>query len=391
MISRDTLRQLAEIESKSGHAVSFFYQPPAPRDKSHREEHILLKDLIREAADSHQMRGHRKNDHGLRADLDRIAAVGNQLRGNGAHSKAIFACSENNFWREFNLPAQLPETRLEVNSHFHLKPLVELLSRSPRTCVAVIDREHALIFESMLGELSESEKITKPLPRRVRSDGFKGYDAGHNERHVENEAMRHFKEVADRLLARFEAGHFDYLAIGCRDEIWSEIFPQLHSYLSQRLVGRFAADPAATSQQQILDHVDRMIAEREANDRQALTREVLGEAQRDALGAIGLRNVLRALEKGEVQILLLGSRFSAQASECINCGHMDTRVAKTCGVCGRESVEVRDIADSLVRQAILRGVSTVFIHDDPEFDRVGNVGALLRFRSDQNKAEKMAG
>ena len=391
MISRDTLRQLAEIESKSGHAVSFFYQPPAPRDKSHREEHILLKDLIREATDSHEKRGHRKNDHGLRADLERIAAVGSQLRGNGAHSKAIFACSENDFWREFDLPAHLPETRLEVNSHFHLKPLVELLSKSPRTCVAVIDREHALIFESMLGDLSESEKIVNPLPRRVRSDGFKGYDAGHNERHVENEAMRHFKEVADRLLARFEAGHFDYLAIGCRDEIWSEISPHLHSYLTQRLVGHFAADPAATSQQEILQHVERMIAEREENDRQALTREVLGEAQRDALGAIGLRNVLRSLEKGEVQVLLLGSKFSAQASECTNCGHMDTRVAKTCGVCGKETVEVREIGDALVRQAILRGVSIVFIHDDPEFDRVGNVGALLRFRSDQNTAEKMAG
>jgi len=391
MISRDTLRQLAEIESKSGHAVSFFYQPPPPRDKSHREEHILLKDLIREAVDSHEKRGHRNHDLGLRADLDRIAAVGNQLRGNGAHSKAIFACSENDFWREFNLPAQLPETRLEVNSHFHLKPLVELLSKSPRTCVAVIDREHALIFEATLGELSESEKIVNPLPRRVRSDGFKGYDAGHNERHVENEAMRHFKEVADRLLARFESGHFDYLAIGCRDEIWSEIFPHLHSYLTKRLVGRFSADPAATTQQQILNQVERRIAERESNDRKALTREVLGEAQRDALGAIGLRNVLRSLEKGEVQVLLMGSNFSAQASECINCGHMDTRVSKTCGVCGQEAVEVREIGDALVRQAILRGVDIAFIHDDPDFDRVGNVGALLRFRADHNTAEKMAG
>ena len=391
MISRDTLRQLAEIESKSGHAVSFFYQPPAPRDKSHREEHILLKDLIREAVDSHEKRGQRDHDHGLRADLDRIAAVGSQLRGNGAHSKAIFACSENDFWREFNLPAHLPETRLDVNSHFHLKPLVELLSKAPRICVAVIDREHALIFESTLGELSESEKITNPLPRRARSDGFKGYYAGHNERHVENEAIRHFKEVADRLLARFEAGHFDYLAIGCRDEIWSEIFPHLHSYLTQRLVGRFSGDPAATSQQDIVEQVERMIAEREENDRQALTREVLGEAQRDALGAIGLRNVLRSLEKGEVQVLLIGSNFTAQASECTNCGHMDTRVSKSCGVCGKETVEIREIGDALVRQAILRSVSIVFIHDDAEFDRVGNVGALLRFRSDQNTAEKMAG
>jgi peptide subunit release factor 1 (eRF1) len=392
MISRDTLRQLAVIESKSGQAVSFFYQPPVARDRAHREEQILIKDLVREASESLEKQGRRNNDHGLRADLDRIATVGNQLRGNGAHSKAIFACAEQGIWREFNLPAQLSETRLEVNSHFHLKPLVELLSRAPRTCVAIIDREHALIFESSLGELSESEKIVNPQPRRARSDGFHGYDAGHNERHVDNEAMRHFKEVADRLLVRFETGHFDYLAIGCRDELWSEIYPQLHSYLAQRLVGRFSADAASADQQQILDHVDRLIAEREANDRQGLTREVLGEAQRDALGAVGLRNVLRSLEKGEAQILLMGHNFSAQACECSNCGHMDTRVSKTCGVCGQDAVEVKEIADSLVRQAILRGVSIVFISDDPDFDRVGNVGALLRFRADQNTAEKkMAG
>lgn len=133
MISRDTLRQLAVIESKSGQAVSFFYQPPVARDRAHREEQILIKDLIREASESLEKRGRRNNDHGLRADLDRIATVGNQLRGNGAHSKAIFACAEQGIWREFNLPAQLSETRLEVNSHFHLKPLVELLSRAPRT------------------------------------------------------------------------------------------------------------------------------------------------------------------------------------------------------------------------------------------------------------------
>jgi len=230
-----------------------------------------------------------------------------------------------------------------------------------------------------------------PQPRRARSDGFKGYDAGHNERHVDNEAMRHFKRVADRLLVRFETGHFDYLVIGCRDELWAEIYPHLHSYLAQRLVGRFSADPASTTQQHILDHVERLIAEREANDRQGLTREVLGGAQRDGLGSVGLRNVLRSLEKGEVQVLLMGHKFSAQASECSNCGHMDTRVSKTCGVCGQDTVEVKDVADSLVRQAILRGVSIVFISDDPDFDRVGNVGALLRFRADQNTAEKMAG
>jgi peptide subunit release factor 1 (eRF1) len=124
--------------------------------------------------------------------------------------------------------------------------------------------------------------------------------------------------------------------------------------------------------------------------KQALIHEVIGEAHRNGLGVIGLRRVLRSLETGEVLTLLLGSSFHAPGVKCYNCGHMDLHVTPTCAVCGKQNTELEDIGDAIVGHAIRTGVEIVYIPDDEEFDRIGRIAAQLRFRADQNTAEKAA-
>ncbi len=51
MITRENLRELAQFHSTDGNtcALSFYFQPQTPQNRSHREESILVKDLVREA------------------------------------------------------------------------------------------------------------------------------------------------------------------------------------------------------------------------------------------------------------------------------------------------------------------------------------------------------
>ena len=49
MITRDDIRELANFHSPETCAVTFYYQPTTPLNKSHREESILVKDLVRNA------------------------------------------------------------------------------------------------------------------------------------------------------------------------------------------------------------------------------------------------------------------------------------------------------------------------------------------------------
>lgn len=389
MITRDDIRELAQFQSAKGEgcALSFYFQPQTPQNKSHREEAILAKDLVRNALREAEKNG--KNG-ATRADLNRILEIAGRLYGNQARAKAIFACGAKNFWREFDLPALLTATQLRLNRRFHLKPLATLLGAQPRLCVAMLDRQRARIFDLRLDELREREGLFHELARRGRGDGFRGYDAGHSERRVADDAMRHFKAVAEHLKDEVEKGTCEKLIIGCQEPHWAEFEPHLHPYLKQRLIGHFPAETTAITNEQIRDRANRVLAEAQDKRRQMLIREVLGQAQRNGFGATGLRRVLRSLEMGEVQTLLLGDSFHAKAIECPSCGHLDSHLVQACPVCAHETREIEDVSEAIIPRAILSDIELFYVKDDPELDRVGNIGALLRFRADQNTPAKLS-
>jgi len=387
MIARDDIRELANFHSPEACALTFYYQPRTPQDLSYRSESIMVKDLVRNALRDMEKAG---RNGSARPDLERIAGIIEGLHGNGGRAKAIFACAGQNFWREFDLPPQLPKTQVIFNQRFHLKPLAALMRESRRTLIVLADRTKARVFELTNGELAEQQDFINELTRRGKSDGFAGYDGGHAERRVMNEVAQHFKLIAEYLKERYERGGFDLLLIGCHDAQWSEIEPHLHVYPKQRLIGHFRIDPKGATPEQVKEIAVQRIAEHEAAEKQRLITEVIGEAHRNGNGAIGLRRVLRSLEVGEVQTLLLGANFQAPGVKCYNCGHMDLHDAKDCAVCGKPNTRLEDIGDAIVGHALRHNIETLWIDNNDEFDRVGRVAALLRFRADQNTPMKVA-
>ena len=77
MITREELRQLAQVQSEDGCAVSFYFQPQTPQDKSHREEAILIKDLVRDALRRVERNG---GNAGLEEDLRKIMQMAEGLQ-----------------------------------------------------------------------------------------------------------------------------------------------------------------------------------------------------------------------------------------------------------------------------------------------------------------------
>jgi peptide subunit release factor 1 (eRF1) len=388
MITREEIRQLAQVESPAGCAISFYFQPQTPQNKSHREEAILVKDLVR---DIMRKAGRNGNSAALRQDLDRILQIAEGLHGNHSRGKVIFACREQGIWRELDIPPRVGQSAIKVNSRFHLRPLVHAYSGLPRTCIALVNRKKARLFELRENEISQHLDLEfGPSPHVPRSDGFQGYEAGHRERRVDNQVMQHFKMFAESLLSLSHREKFDALLIGCQDDAWPEIEPQLHTALKQKLRGRFAVDLVSATADEVRQQANRMLTESMLSEQTELVRQVLGKAQRNDRGAAGLRHVLNALERQEVQTLLLLRDFKAEAVECANCRHLDTRMVKHCAVCGHKTRELSDVSDVMVDLALRNGAEIRFIDGDPELEKAGRVAALLRFRADQNTAEKMA-
>jgi peptide subunit release factor 1 (eRF1) len=388
-ITREDIRELAQFQTKGdeGWALSFYFEPRTPQNKSHREETILAKDLVRKAlreADKNTKNG------STRADLNRILELAENLHGNQARARAVFACGSRNFWREFDLPSQLPGTQLFVNRQFHLNPLAVLLGAQPRLWVALVDRQKARFFDLRLDELKERDGLFRtPAVRQGRGDGYAGYDGGHAQRRVNDEALHHFKGVAEHLSAALEKELFEKLIIGCHDTTWYELEAQLHPYVKQRLLGHFSADVSRMTNEQIREQSTRILRQSLDQRCNQLAREAISQAKSNSRGVTGLRRVLRSLELGEVQTLLIGEKFSHPAVECTNCGHLDAHMVVSCPACGLGTRELEDVTDAIIHAAIRRDVELFYVKDNPEFDRAGNIAALLRFRADQNRGRGM--
>jgi peptide chain release factor subunit 1 len=381
MITREETQELAQFEDQANSALSFYFQPAPPRNKAHKGEAILTKDLAREALRRLESKGRNES---ARADLDRMVRLSHELRGSGGHAKAIFACSAQGFWREYDLPAQLSSTQLLVDRHFHLKPLAHLLGAFPTLGVVLLDRHRARLFDLRLGELTERMDFFHPLPRRGRSDGFAGYDGGHAERRVADEARQHFKFVADVIKDALEKGMFERWILGCQEIHWSQFAAQLHSEAAPKLLGRFSTEVAHVSRDEIRAQAEQIFAGCQQRRSNEAVRETISQARSNGRGVTGLRRVLRSLEMGEIQTLLIGDNYVSQAVECTGCGHLDAHLVSFCPACGRETREVVDVAEAILPWVMRHDIELFYVKDDPEFDSVGNIAALLRFRSAQN-------
>jgi peptide chain release factor subunit 1 len=383
MMTRDEIRELAAFqadEAKGACALSFYFQPDPPQDRSHRREAIVAKDVVKQALKSAAAQ-HRNGS--LHADLDRVLELATNLRGN-SRGKAVFACSAQDFWKEYELSPHLGGTQIYLEPRFQLKPLAALLGAQPALCVALVDRQRARVFDLRLDDLREREAIVHMLSRNSSSYGYNGYEAGHAERRVADEALQHFKAVAERLRIDFEKGIWERLVIGCHESNWPEFEPHLHPYVKQRLIGRFSADVASVPNEEIRDRAGSILNQWTASQAAAKLSQALDLARSNRRGVTGLRRVLQSLETGEVQALFLGENYFARVVECIHCGHLDAHLVPLCVACGNPTRELPDVCDAIIPLAIRRNIELFYLKDNDALDRAGNIAALLRFRSDQS-------
>lgn len=386
MMTREEIRELATFqadEAKGACALSFYFQPEPPQDRSHRHEAIAAKDIIKQALKNAAASG--KNGS-LHADLDRVLEVAANLRGS-SRGKAVFACSAQNFWKEFELPPNIGGTHIYLQPHFQLKPLAALLGAQPALCVAVVDRQRARFFDLRLDDLREQEAMVHKLSRNGSNYGYHGYDAGHAERRVADEALQHFKAVSDRLLAEYEKGVWERLIVGCQESNWPGLEANLHPYVKQRVIGRFSADVASVTNEEIREHAGGVLEHWITERASTKTSEALEFARANGRGAAGLRKVLQSLEAGEVQSIFLGENYSAPAVQCTHCGHLDAHIVGSCVACGHATRELADVCDAIIPRAIRNDIELFYLKDHEALDRAGNIAALLRFRSDRTTGQ----
>ena len=376
-ITWEELRDLAAFEAENGCAVSVYVNldpslAPTPGDVDTRVRSLL--DEGAKAGEARRPELTHTQRQALKADFERIRRFyDDDFVRDGARGLAIFAASLDNVWRPLPLTEPVDD-EIRVSNELYLAPLVPLVGRGEGALVVAVSRERGQIYRLRAGRLEEVENLSDSQPRRHDQGGW---SQARYQRRIDNLALEHLREVAERLDAIVRRERGLRVIVVATDDAWAELSELLSKEATAAVIGRAAAE-AHASPAQLLDVSLPVLEEWRARMERETVERWREEAGRDGRASGGWAATLEAASDGRVEILLVQSGAERAAWRCPAC----RRLAAAAGKCPLDgtSLELRsDGLDLVVHQTLTHGGSVWSVRHHRDLDPLEGIGAVLRY------------
>jgi peptide subunit release factor 1 (eRF1) len=208
-----------------------------------------------------------------------------------------------------------------------------------------------------------------------------GWSQARYQRHTENFHLQHVKEVADALDKIVSAENIQHVIVAGDDVI----VPQLKEQLPQRLLDRLAETISVDNripEDDLLQATLATLREQDAATDAQVVADVIGAWQGSGLGVVGPEATLSALERGQVdELLITGAPDTLKPVQKLPADAIEGKIeATTSAPTGAGDENRLKLAAELVNRAHQTSGRVRFI-EDPELLRdFGGVAASLRFR-----------
>jgi peptide chain release factor subunit 1 len=374
-VTWEALRQLAGFRAQKGCAISLFVDldprvSPTPGDARTRINSLLDEGEKRNdgSKQTHEQR------LGLKADFDRIRQFfSEEFQRDGTRGYAVFCAGLDNLWHTVSLSERVPD-EVKVSQELYLAPLVPLVGRGDGAVVAFVSREQGRLYRLRAGRLDEVANLFEEQPRRHDQGGW---SQARMQRHVDELARDHLKDVAGELETQLRRLQFPRVVVVCPEELKSEFADALAADARGAVIGWTTAE-AHASPVDLLAVATPVLEEwREQQEVRAVERWQ-EEAGRNGRAASGWEATLEAASDGRVDCLLFREGAEHDAWVCPDCG----RVSVSGGRCPLDGTEMEERAEGLdlaVHQVLAHGGQVLALRHRRDLDPVGGVGALLRF------------
>ncbi len=374
MITRREIEDLSSFHSRDHLIVSLYLNldKGAPSEGTHP---IHLKNLLAQIEDQSDNWSRAQADSVAR-DLERIRTLVRDQRVIGGRGLAVFACSSIGLWQTYTFARPLGNF-IHIGYDTYVRPLFRVLQRYQPHCTVLVGKGRARIFLFSLDTIEERSDIFGAVPGRHDQGGWA---QARLQRHHDDRVMHHLKNTADVLLSLYRNEEFGKLIVGGTDELVSQFQEHLHPYLKDRLVATLplgmTASPTAVRERSL-----EIIREITAAEYREILDQTISESGAQNLGVLGLAGTLRALQRGQVQTLLLNEDFEAAGQRCLHCGHLTIRDDEVCSYCGGELEPVDDLVGEIIDIAYSQDCEVKFMRGDnaARLAEYGHIGALLRY------------
>jgi peptide subunit release factor 1 (eRF1) len=282
----------------------------------------------------------------LEQDAAKIRDYVSRLDGS-VNGLALFTSSGADLFVAIPLAAPVDAHRLYIANQPHLYPLARILDEYPRYLAVLTDTHAARIFVFATNTMVKSEHIENPKTKHHKQGGWA---QARYQRHTENVHLQHAKEVVDAVERIMREEAIDKILVSADDVILPLLREQLPKPVAARIVEMLKMDVRAP-EHEVLARTMAALRERDAVSDREHVQELIGAYRANGLATVGVANVQRAFEIGQVDELVITA-----------------------------SPESNDEANELIRQAHNTSAKVRFIEDAALLAPVGGVGAFLRFK-----------
>ena len=288
-------------------------------------------------------------------DVERIERYLAEEVRPSANGIAIFACSATDLFEPLQLDAPIERNRLTVGDRPHLAPLARVVDRHPRHAVLLSDTNAAHIYVFGRGRTIDREDLASPKMSRTDAGGWSQM---RYQRHVDNLHQHHAKELVETLGKIVEEDRVDLIFLAGDEVIIPLLRSELTKELEQKVVGVLRLD-IRTPEDEVKAAAAAALAVLETEAEVELVERIAGEWRAGRLAVAGPRDVLRALENGQVEELVMSSALAES---------------------GENGAET-PLADDLTWRAIATSARVRFVENPELLAEMGGVAATLRYKA----------
>ena len=379
LLSRKQIEALAEFKSEDFLTTSFYMDTDKSR-MTKKEIDLSFKNLLnKNKARINKIDLGREKKESLFKDLEKIRRFFS--RNSTSHKSsglAIFSCSKKDFWHIFNL-SDPPRNIIVFDHNPYIRPLSAILDEYHSICTLLLDRREAVWYEIFMAEISLLQNLITDVPPKVKEGGWEGYESKRIERHVATHLHEHFKNTAQITFSLFKKNHFDWLFLGCKDELFTKFESLLHPYIKNKLKGRIRTKPS-DSLDKVLSEAIQLEKKLKKEEEDEIVDRLISELEKGGLAISGVKDTLKKLNRGEVQTLVVTRNFSKQGKICPRCNFMFLEEPR-CPSCRVKTENVVDIIDEAVEVAMDKNCQVKHIIPPSKLRRYGNIGAFLRYKT----------
>ncbi|MGH7321418.1 MAG: Vms1/Ankzf1 family peptidyl-tRNA hydrolase [Candidatus Rokuibacteriota bacterium] len=351
----ELLDRLAAFEPTEHPCLSLYLDAQADQHGQDRFDPFVRKEL-RAGAEKYTARSPERA--GFERDAARITRyLQDELRPS-ANGVAIFACAgAREFFEAAQIEVPVAEHRLFVAPTPHLLPLARFEDQYPPYAALLADTSSARLFVFGVGERLAEERVDNVRTSRSAAGGW---SQARYQRHIENYRLHHAKEVVEALDRLVRDEGIDRIVLAGDDVLVPALRAELPKPLAGRVVGVVRLD-MTTPEHEVFRATREVVRAQDAKDDAGRVGRLLDAYHGSGLGVVGVRDTLKALDRGQVDELFI----SASPSE-VESGEDDAA----------------RIVDRLVTRARQTAARVTFVEDPALLADVGGVGARLRYRSE---------